>query len=144
MAALPLERLVKILPRLGSNFDGERLATLCAIDRVLEAAGASWTDFAASIATPAIGPSSKRPRKPSTASGNPPRWATSDADQRDFLLWRLRSLAVGRFFSPWEETFIGSVSEQVRVGRSLSTKQMAIVDRMVFKAFVGGKLWEGA
>jgi hypothetical protein len=134
-AALPFDRLAKIIPRLGSNHDGERLATLCAIDRVLKAAGASWVDLAASIAAPAIRP----PTAPRNAS-RPPCWASSSADERDFLLWRLKSLAAGDFFSPWEGVFIGSVSEQVRVGRSLSAKQMAIVDRMIVKAFVGGKL----
>lgn len=134
-AALPLDRLAKILPRLGSNHDGERLATLHALDRVLKAAGASWTDFAASIAAPAVSPATA-----SRKAFQPPRWATSDADERDFLLWRLRSLAVGGFFSPWEESFIASIDRQACAGRYLSAKQMAIVDQMIVKAFVGGKL----
>lgn len=42
--------LAKLIPRLGSNHDGERLATVEAIKRTLGSAGCDWHDFAASVA----------------------------------------------------------------------------------------------
>jgi hypothetical protein len=41
--------LDKLIRRLGSNHDGERLATVHAIDRVLKTAGRDWHDLAAAL-----------------------------------------------------------------------------------------------
>jgi hypothetical protein len=43
-------KLAKLLPRLASNFDGERVATLAAIDRILVGTGFDWNDLAAVLA----------------------------------------------------------------------------------------------
>lgn len=42
-------KLTKLLPRLASSFDGERTATLAAIERVLTAEGLDWHDFTAAF-----------------------------------------------------------------------------------------------
>ena len=42
-------RLAKLLPVLGSNHDGEKLAALEAISRALEGANLSWHDLAARL-----------------------------------------------------------------------------------------------
>jgi hypothetical protein len=45
-------KLAKLLARLASNFDGERAATLAAIDRTLASADIDWNDLAALVAPP--------------------------------------------------------------------------------------------
>jgi hypothetical protein len=40
-------KLAKLLARLSSQFDGERVATLAAIDRIMAGAGLDWNDLAA-------------------------------------------------------------------------------------------------
>jgi hypothetical protein len=44
--------LDKLIRRLGSNYDGERLATVQAIDRVLKTAGRDWHDLADAVTRP--------------------------------------------------------------------------------------------
>lgn len=46
------QTLDKLIRRLGSSHDGERLATVYAIERVLKNAGHSWHDLAEAIAPP--------------------------------------------------------------------------------------------
>jgi hypothetical protein len=46
-----------MVPRLGSNFDGEVVATVRAIERVLHSAGCDWHDLAAAIVIPDPKPS---------------------------------------------------------------------------------------
>ena len=49
-ALLPIaDKLGKLIPRLGTNHDGEKLATLAAIERTLMAKGLDFNDFAATI-----------------------------------------------------------------------------------------------
>jgi hypothetical protein len=50
------EKLSKLLPRLATSFDGERVAVLSAIERVLVASGLDWHHFTAAFATPASSP----------------------------------------------------------------------------------------
>jgi len=44
------ERLGKLVPRLGSPFDGERVATVAAIERLLRAHNRDWHDLTATLA----------------------------------------------------------------------------------------------
>jgi hypothetical protein len=44
------EPLAKLMPRLASTYEGERIATVAAIERVLVAEGLDWHDFTAAIA----------------------------------------------------------------------------------------------
>ena len=53
VAAEVRAKLGKLVPRLASEFEGERIATVAAIDRVLKAAGFDWFDFTRAIVTPA-------------------------------------------------------------------------------------------
>ena len=71
------ERIGKLAPRLASEFEGERIATVAAIDRVLKAAGFDWFDFTHAIATPtssaAASPPPQQPRRrPSQPPPQPP------------------------------------------------------------------------
>ena len=49
-------KLAKLLPRLGSEHDGEVVATVRAIDRTLTAAGLDWHSLAAAIEAAVGGP----------------------------------------------------------------------------------------
>jgi hypothetical protein len=69
------ERIGKLVPRLASEFEGERIATVAAIDRVLKAAGFDWFDFTHAIVTPAssAAASPQQPRRrPSRPPSQPP------------------------------------------------------------------------
>lgn len=44
--------LAKMLPRLGSSFDGEIVATVKAIERVLKSSGSNWHDLATLVCPP--------------------------------------------------------------------------------------------
>ncbi len=46
--------LDKLIRRLGSSHDGERLATVHAIERVLKTAGRDWHDLADAIVAPSL------------------------------------------------------------------------------------------
>ena len=48
--------LDKLIRRLGSSHDGERLATVHAIERVLKTAGRDWHDLADAIVAPPLVP----------------------------------------------------------------------------------------
>lgn len=49
MSRSPIEKLARLIPRLGTTFDGERLATVAAIERTLRNAGLDWHALAAAI-----------------------------------------------------------------------------------------------
>jgi len=55
MAARPVpaatrDKLAKLMPRLATQFEGERIATVAAIERVLRADGLDWNDLTAAFA----------------------------------------------------------------------------------------------
>ncbi len=52
MSNLPTVQLGKLIPRLGSEFDGEVIATARAIERTLKAAGRDWHDLANALRAP--------------------------------------------------------------------------------------------
>jgi hypothetical protein len=80
------DRLAKLLPRLGSPFAGERIATLEAIDRVLRAEGCDLHDLTHAIAVPARanGAASQQQRKPPTSERK------IDGDELHEIVERLR------------------------------------------------------
>jgi hypothetical protein len=60
-------RLAKLLPMLSSNHDGEKLATLAAIERALTAAKLSWHDLAAKM----VGEGQREPEASYTCASGP-------------------------------------------------------------------------
>jgi hypothetical protein len=87
-------RLGLIAGRLGSSFDGERLAALEALDRVLGPRGLRLGDLLMAAATPAPPP----PPPPPPPAG--------DAEARELL----RKIdASGWPASTWEKQFLGSI-----------------------------------
>ena len=94
----------KLLPRLASsNFDGDRLATVEAIERVLGSAGLDWHDFAATIGRARDGPPSLR-----------------DMDE---------ALADVPTFNNWEAGFVADICRLLAAGVSLSIKQEQVLRR---------------
>jgi hypothetical protein len=85
-------RLGLIAGRLASSFDGERLAALDALDRVLGPRGLRLGDLLLAAATPAPPP--------------PPPPPTGDAEARE---WLARIDASGWPASAWEGRFLSSI-----------------------------------
>ncbi len=124
-------KLTKLIPLLDSDKDGEVVATARAIGRALKQAGADFHDLAAALAAPP----SRSAWPPSDAL--PRRWA--DIPRSEQTVW-LRAMLESCRISPWEQNFATSilVRRRYRPWSELSTKQQAILDRIV------GKLVEGS
>jgi hypothetical protein len=58
MPATIAPTIAKMLPRLASDYDGEVVATVRAIERVLRSGGRDWHDLAATLCRPAQLPNS--------------------------------------------------------------------------------------
>ncbi len=94
-------RLSKLIPRLASNFDGEVVETVRAIERALRSAGADWHDLAAAITT-----------KPAVA-GRP----------RNGLLDMAETLFGLDDLNTWEINFTHDMVRLLRAGARLTDKQ---------------------
>ncbi|WP_372893794.1 hypothetical protein [Rhodosalinus sp.] len=89
------DRLAALLARLGSDADGERMATLRLLDRELERAGASWAELAGRLAAPAAqqppaareagGPVFTRPQEAAKWVWRHPGFRPRNARERDFV-----------------------------------------------------------
>jgi hypothetical protein len=100
-------KLVAILGRLGSDFDGERAAAGLLASRMLKTIGASWDDV---VRSDQGGPAGRTNRpSPSWA----PPWHSDVALCQRHEGW----------LRPWERGFIASVAARQR----LSRKQLAIL-----------------
>jgi hypothetical protein len=105
-------RLSKLLPRLGSAFDGEKLATLDAIDRTLKSHKRDWHDLAAAldpkpiVFDPDPPPYASPPREPRRWA----RWETLRGNERVVALDAIQGLKL----SDWERSFASSIAEQLR------------------------------
>jgi hypothetical protein len=64
------EKLARLVPRLASTFEGERVATVAAIERVLAAEGCDWHDLVGAI---------QSPEAQLSAPGHPPSRSYGDA-----------------------------------------------------------------
>jgi hypothetical protein len=117
---LPAALAPKIDPlirRLGSGFDGERLATLLALERTLKRHGCSFHDLADRIGKASI--VLRAARRPS-----PGRATHAD------LLVMASQLDGHPDLSPWENNFVSNVRRTLRRGFPLSTKQRRILTRI--------------
>lgn len=121
------EKIGRMLPRLGSDHDGEVIATARAIGRALRNAGFDFNDAAERFAESheAVPTFATSPR----AAGD--RWWSTDFDPRpswevirDQCREAVRACraAEGRL-SPWEKTFVGSIGPRLTHGLSLTPKQ---------------------
>jgi hypothetical protein len=130
-AAAP--RLARLVPRLGSTFDAEVVATAKAIERTLKASGADLCDLAALIAKTAgmeAGPRTVSASAPAP-TGPAPRWRTMPEAERIRWLDRLDHSEV---LNGWERRFLDDLARKF-ASRSfqISDAQGAVLERMIEK-----------
>lgn len=71
--AMLTPRLRKIIPLLASNHDGEVIAAVRALDRLLKSNGHNWHDLAASVCLPVPGPNADWRREARFCAGHAKR-----------------------------------------------------------------------
>ncbi len=105
-------RLVGILGRLGSEFDGERAAAGLLATRLLKQIGVAWDEI---IAAPAVAHEAATP-----------------------LNWRSEVSAASRsmdMLTPWEREFLTGLAQQGRI----TQRQRRQLDRITLKVAAGGR-----
>jgi hypothetical protein len=108
-------KLDPLIRRLSSSHDGERLAVVAALERVLAAHGASFHDLADRIAG-----------NVGVYETPPPPPHGDDADLRG----RIDTLMGCDWLTRWESEFLASVSDQLAWRYGLSVRQRAVIDRL--------------
>ena len=112
LSTVELRRLVGVLARLGSDFDGERAAAGLLASRMLRDRGLTWSDVL-QVRLPAYEQSTEAPRR--------------DADNGADLALCLRCLAQ---LSDWERKFVRSVATVSRRTPGQSRKLAEIADAL--------------
>jgi hypothetical protein len=115
-----VRRLDPLVRRLATNHDGERLATVAALERVLAAAGAGFHDLADRI------------------GGNVAAYEPPPPPPHGGLRCRIDTLMGCDWLSPWETEFLASVGDQLR-WRELSMRQRAVIDKLWTKYTARGQ-----
>jgi hypothetical protein len=118
------EKLGKLLPKLATSFDGERVAVLHAIERVLMAGGFDWHDFTAAFAAPAPAPAP--PSQPPPGSSYPPHSSYDDDDEESDttmpgsrLIVLITSIRERRRFNSKSEGFLDDMLSRANQYRSV-------------------------
>lgn len=114
-----LPRLDPLIRRLATDHDGECIATVRALERVLATTGADFHDLAAALNEPPIiveRPTARRP-SPGRATWNDLRGMASELDGHQDL-------------SPWEDSFVANVRRTLRRGFPLSAEQCRTLERI--------------
>ncbi|MCJ2086377.1 hypothetical protein MKK88_10280 [Methylobacterium sp. E-005] len=127
-------RVAKLLPRLGTDQQGEVAAVAAALTRVLHSGGCDLHDLAKHVAE---GPREvvrfiREPQEPPRAG---PRdygdwrktWAGCDPRRQHKARVDLLTSDQTGFLTDWEFTFARSLSRQLAEGRPLSPKQTTIL-----------------
>lgn len=125
--------LTKLIPLLGSNHDGEVVATVRAIERTLSGIGNDFHDLAAALTAKAVPVPTAPAAQPRRDYGEAPTWEDLTAHQRaQFLTLIVAKLAM----SDWERAFAADCLQRVTASWwEASPKQEAILDRLI------GRLW---
>lgn len=108
-------KLAKLIPMLSSDQPGEVLATVAAIRRTLEGAGANLHDLAAALTT-----------------STPPRREIGTAE----MLAQLRRASL--LLSEWELRFVASLTDRAQRSRRMSPKQIETL-RRIYEERIGSK-----
>jgi hypothetical protein len=126
----PAAKLALIIPRLGSDHDGEVVATARAIGRTLTAAGLDWHDLA--IAAKTALPVCRQPPPPRDEP-SAPLW--SELAPEGKLAW-LALLGGQTWISQWDRDFVASIAVQAAGNpfRTFSHKQQIVLNRLIAKA----------
>lgn len=113
--------VARLIPRLGSPFDGEIVATVRAIERALKSQKLDWHDLAAAVA----------PQAPPVQCNYEPR--RSESEMRAWLT------AISRedWINEWTAGFVGSLLRR-RSLNNLTERQIACVSRIISEAFNRG------
>lgn len=121
-------KLAKVLPRLATDSDGEVIATVAAVKRVLASGGHDIHDLTEALTAPPPPPivvwrEAPQPRQSNPFSRRPHHWRDGlDPNRRwTSLVLRCR-LAPGRL-SPWETTFLDSLKGRLDRGGILTERQ---------------------
>ena len=124
-------KLEKLIPLLASDKPGEVVACAAAIGRALRSAGRDWHDLTAALTHPAPHPTPPPPPPPPRADwGEALAWRDIPLSQR--LDWLARVVRNPKS-SPWEQDFCRSIHEQLQTRRTLSEKQVGVLDRLARK-----------
>jgi hypothetical protein len=113
--------LARLIPRLGSPFDGEVVATARAIERTLKSQKLDWNDLAASLTAPAPPPRSLR---------------AESAESAEIRAW-LEAVSREDWVNAWSRSFVDSLLRRQSLDR-LSKKQLAVVNNIVSEAYRRG------
>lgn len=138
VALIPVApRLRQLVLLLSSDQPGEIVAAATAITRTLRGAGADWHILADAITT-APAESARRSSPPPPPPPPPPRqqtWACVN-NPKQFL----DRLKTEPWPSAWESEFVTSIRAQLDsfMPRELSSKQRAVLDRLVRRAVEHG------
>ena len=133
-------KLARLIPRLGSDHDGEIVATVRAIRRTLAAERLDLHDLANALD---VKPEPVFDRDPPPYESAPwretrwPPWARLREHERVVALDAIADLKL----SKWEAEFVASIAETLRGNpyANFTAKQMAVLDRLLARASGGGK-----
>jgi hypothetical protein len=114
--------IAQLIPRLGSPFDGEVVATARAIERTLRSNSLDWHDLTSAITAPA-----PLPRQSSRAESH---------ESVEMRVW-LEAVEREPWPNDWTRSFITSVLARRSLNR-LSKKQIACVNNIVSEAYRRG------
>ena len=122
------EKLALLIPRLASEFDGEVVATVRAIRRLLEASGHDLHDLARIVAGGKIGHMANK------AQNLRPEYQRTDA--AGIIVVAEHLLATFTRLSAWEREFVESILDQARAryGFKMSDKQNAKWEIILLRA----------
>jgi hypothetical protein len=120
------EKLPKLFARLESDSEGERVATVEAIGRVLTASGLRWMDVAEVIAG-ATGPN----------TGAQPRQPKEPEDLESIIAFALEH---PESLYAREIEFLEGALVRVQMGQELSTKQFAWIEKINWRTRQGRKV----
>ncbi|KGB81930.1 hypothetical protein JT55_10250 [Rhodovulum sp. NI22] len=115
-------KLEKLIPRLGTEADGEIVATVRAIGRALQSNGCDWHDLAAALKV--------RPEPQPTAYERPrQRYQSRDTDLERFLHMArfLRDYRAERLNEKCRR-FVTAMANDLAAGQSISTKQKRFLE----------------
>lgn len=122
-------RLAALLPRLASGHDGEVVATVRAIGRVLETVGADWHDLTAALTSPTVNVPFRAQPHPQPArrhaAARQPKRASPEASHNVLLAeWAGYCALHGMHRLPLTDlSFAVSMANKLRLGHKLGVKQ---------------------
>jgi hypothetical protein len=139
------ERIAQIIPRLGSDHDGEVVATAAAIGRVLKSAGADWHDLVDAVKAGAVLPPPKeeppprsKPAKSKDTAKSPPSW--NNLGQRKRMEWLNLIAECDRLVRPTGIEFALSIASRLRRDPNLrlTERQIAFAEDLIRQVWAAG------